>query len=41
MTYSPFTWETLVVEMGPFQGTSEQATEMEAPMAATISTGLS
>ena len=41
MTYSPFRWQTLVVAMGPFQGTSEQATEMDAPRDATISTGLS
>ena len=40
-TYSPLTYATLVVATGPFQGTSEEAMEMEAPRDATISTGLS
>ena len=40
-TYSPFTYATLVVATGPFQGTSEEAMEMDAPKEATISTGLS
>ena len=41
MIYSPFRWQTLVVATGPFQGTSEQAMEIDAPSEATISTGLS
>ncbi len=41
MIYLPFRWATLVVATGPFQGTSEQAMEMEAPRDATISTGFS